>query len=113
MRMPPTSTTRVGGRSGPSRPGRCCPAPRAPGRSALGPQNLRVADVPGVDDEFDAIQGLEGLGAQQAVGVGDDADQMFSHSSRGREGTRDATAAGKMLQPSLGISGAGLTPYYI
>ena len=46
-------------------------------------QKARVADVPGVDDEFHALQGLDGFGPQQAVGIGDDADEMFSHKSRG------------------------------
>ena len=44
---------------------------------------LRVADVSGVDDELDAGQGFNGFGAQQTVGVGNDADQMFRHGSRG------------------------------
>ena len=37
---------------------------------------------PGVDDELYALQGLDGLGPQQVVGVGDNADKMFSHKSR-------------------------------
>jgi len=49
-------------------------------------QDLGVADVAGVDDELDASQGGDGLGAQQAVGVGDNADEMFRHGSRGGEG---------------------------
>ena len=37
--------------------------------------DFRAADVAGVDDVLDAGERLQRLGAQQAVGVGDDADQ--------------------------------------
>ncbi len=42
-----------------------------------GLQYLGITDVPGVNDQLDTGQGGGGLGAQQAVGVGDDADQVF------------------------------------
>ena len=87
MRMPPTSTMRVWGRSA----AQVAPVGVAPDRvhrgdPLQGAQNLRVADVPGVDDEFHALQGLDRLGAQQAVGVGDDADAVLSHENPAGQG---------------------------
>ena len=61
-----------------------------------GAQNLGVADVPGVDDKFHALQGLDRLGAQQAVGVGNDADEVLSHGNPAGQGRpRDGPAAGE------------------
>ena len=47
-----------------------------------GRQDLRAADIPGMDDEFHALQGRDRLGPQQAVGIGNDADEVFSHASQ-------------------------------
>ena len=65
--------------AGPVRPYRYCPAPPRPGRFSRPRQDLRAADIPGMDDEFHALQGRNRLGPQQPVGIGDDADEMFSH----------------------------------
>jgi hypothetical protein len=35
---------------------------------------MRISDVSGVDDEIRALEGLNRLGAQQTMGIGDDAD---------------------------------------
>ncbi len=50
--------------------------------------NPRVADVPGVDDEFHALKGGQRLGPQQPVGVGDHPDAMFRHGRRVGQVTR-------------------------
>ena len=70
-----------------------------------GAQNLRVADVPGVDDEFHALKGLDRLGTQQAVGVGDDADEVLSHENPAGQGRpRDGPAAGGKAATSVRTS---------
>jgi len=43
------------------------------GELAQGTENARVADISGVEDVVDSAQRGERFGAQQAVGVGDDA----------------------------------------
>jgi len=42
-------------------------------------QNLGAANVPGVDDQFHPPQGLQRLGPQQPMGVGNYADAMLRH----------------------------------
>ena len=39
-------------------------------------QDIWIADVAGMDDDLDALEGFEGFGAEEAVGVGEDADEM-------------------------------------
>ena len=71
---------------GPSGPVGVAPDRLHRGDLFQGAENLRVTDVPGVDDEFHALQGLDRLGAQQAVGVGDDADAGLSHENPAGQG---------------------------
>ncbi|MNR47202.1 hypothetical protein D3C85_1662720 [compost metagenome] len=37
-------------------------------------EDLGFSDVAGVDDPFTSFQGSEGFGAEQAMGIGDDAN---------------------------------------
>lgn len=48
------------------------------GYGAEGAEDLDVADVAGMENMIDAVEGGDGLGAEEAVGVGDDADEHGS-----------------------------------